>query len=77
MVERTDLLTVPEVAELLRVQESTVYTWAESGVLPVYRVGRLLRFDRAQVQTWLADRGSPGTGRETGGTWPPGAREVH
>jgi excisionase family DNA binding protein len=77
MRESTDLLTVPEVAELLRVQESTVYTWAESGVLPVYRVGRLLRFDRAQVQTWLSDRGSPGTRREIEGTWPRRPREVH
>jgi putative molybdopterin biosynthesis protein len=58
MREPTNLLTVPEVADLLRVRESTVYTWAESGALPCYRVGRLLRFDRAEVQSWLASRGN-------------------
>jgi excisionase family DNA binding protein len=58
MRESTDLLTVPEVAQILRVQESTVYTWAETGVLPYYRVGRLLRFDRSQVQDWLTGRGN-------------------
>ncbi|GJM43208.1 MAG: hypothetical protein DHS20C21_00500 [Gemmatimonadota bacterium] len=67
MRESTDLLTVPEVAELLRVRESSVYTWAETGVLPTYRVGRLLRFDRGQIQAWLTSRGtgprSAGRGR--------------
>lgn len=53
-----DLLTVPEVARLLRVRESTVYTWAEAGLLPCHRVGRLLRFDRGQVLAWLDRRGT-------------------
>ena len=56
MCESTELLTVPEVAGLLRVRESTVYTWSETGVLPTYRLGRLLRFDRGQIQAWLASR---------------------
>jgi excisionase family DNA binding protein len=69
MRESTDLLTVAEVAELLRVKESTVYTWAESGVLPVYRVGRLLRFSRTALDAWLVSRRS-------GEAWPRAGRVV-
>ena len=60
MASTDSLLTVPEVADLLRVQESTVYTWAESGALPVYRVGRLLRFRSSEVEAWLAGRAASG-----------------
>jgi excisionase family DNA binding protein len=66
MRESTDLLTVPEVAGVLRVRESTVYTWAESGALPCYHVGRLLRFDRAQIANWLDARGSGHRGTAAG-----------
>jgi excisionase family DNA binding protein len=60
MRNETDLLRVPEVAQLLRVRASTVYTWTEAGILPSYRVGRLLRFSRTEIEEWLADRATAG-----------------
>jgi len=56
MDDRSALLTVPEVARLLRVRESTIYTWVETGALPTVRVGRLLRFERAEIDAWLDRR---------------------
>lgn len=56
MPEPTELLTVTEVADLLRVRPSTVYSWSETGVLPTFRVGRLLRFKRSQIEAWLTSR---------------------
>jgi excisionase family DNA binding protein len=53
-----ELLKVEEVAELLRVKPSTVYVWSEMGFLPCFRVGRLLRFSWAEIESWLADRAS-------------------
>ncbi|MFQ5742531.1 MAG: helix-turn-helix domain-containing protein [Acidobacteriota bacterium] len=38
------LLTVAEVAELLRINKSTVYRMAKQGRLPATRVGRQWRF---------------------------------
>jgi excisionase family DNA binding protein len=47
-------LTVPELAVLLRVAESTVHDWRYRGVAPRgIRVGRLLLFKESDVQAWL------------------------
>ena len=44
-----DLLTVPEVAQLLRVPPKSVYHLASLRRIPVVRLGRSLRFVRADV----------------------------
>ena len=50
-------LTAPEVAAMLRVRVSTVYTWAQHGRIPCLRVGGVIRFDRQELMTWA--RGVP------------------
>ena len=52
------LMTVGEVAEYLRVKRSTVYKWAKDGKIPAAKVGRLWRFDRGQIETWVKGGGS-------------------
>jgi excisionase family DNA binding protein len=47
------LLTVVEVAAMLRLCPSTVYAWAASGRLPCIRIGTAVRFDRGDVLRWL------------------------
>lgn len=44
-----DLLTVPEVAALLRVRSRWVYDAAAKGLLPSARIGKHLRFRRSDV----------------------------
>lgn len=47
---RADLLTAAEVAELLGVPVSTVREWGRNGTLPRIKLGRHVRFLRAQVE---------------------------
>lgn len=46
------LLTVDEVATLLKVARSTVYRYKELG-LPHFKIGNSLRFSREQVMQWV------------------------
>jgi len=52
-MEQEQLMDIKEVANYLRVKESTVYTWAQEGILPAFRLGRLWRFRRAEIDVWL------------------------
>lgn len=49
-----DLLTLREVAELLRVPEATLRYWRNQHLGPdSYKVGRHVRYPRSEVQRWL------------------------
>jgi excisionase family DNA binding protein len=51
-----EILTPVEVAELLRVPLSFVYAKTRSNQrnpLPVYKIGRYVRFEKAAVLAWL------------------------
>ena len=50
------LLTVEEVAELLRIKVSTVYAWAASGKVPCVRLGSRVRFLRGDLSKWIGAR---------------------
>ncbi|HEX6016033.1 MAG TPA: helix-turn-helix domain-containing protein, partial [Geminicoccaceae bacterium] len=51
-------LTVPEVAELLRLKERRVYALARAGALPSRRVTGRLLFSRAEIERRLGGRGA-------------------
>lgn len=46
-------LTTEQVAELFQVKVPTVYRWARDGVIPSQKIGRTLRFRRADVEAAL------------------------
>ena len=48
-----EILTVPEVAQLLKVAEKTVYSMAQKGQLPAFKVGGQWRFKRADLDQWI------------------------
>jgi excisionase family DNA binding protein len=50
---RADLLTAADVAELLGVPVSTVREWGRNGTLPRIKLGRHVRFLRAQVEATI------------------------
>jgi excisionase family DNA binding protein len=54
------LLKPAEAAKLLAVRPSWVYDAVRNGRLPAIRVGRHLRFTRAQLEEWVADHGVGG-----------------
>ena len=53
------LLTVTELAEHLRVSKQQIYNLTHRKAIPVKKVGRLLRFDSDEIETWLASGGLP------------------
>jgi excisionase family DNA binding protein len=52
--EPAEVLSPPEVAELLQVEESVVEELAVSGELPARKIGDEWRFSRTAVLDWLA-----------------------
>ena len=48
-----EILTLPEVAQLLKVAEKTVYTMAQKGDLPAFKVGGQWRFRRTDLDAWI------------------------
>jgi excisionase family DNA binding protein len=55
------LLTVAEVADLLRLNQQTVRNWIDAGSLPSIRVGRRVRIKRSDLNRILENgyRGTP------------------
>ena len=55
------LLTPEDVAKLLSCSGKVVYVWAERGLLPHVKLGRLVRFRAADVQGFIRAhwRGTP------------------
>lgn len=48
-----EILTLPEVAQLLKVAEKTVYTMAQKGELPAFKVRGQWRFKRDDIDAWI------------------------
>lgn len=48
-----EFLTIDELSEYLNLKRSTLYSLVESGELPHYRIGRLIRFRRDDVESWM------------------------
>ena len=49
----TEVMTVSEVAQYLRVNPQTVYRKAKAGELPAVRIGRAIRIRRSELDEWL------------------------
>jgi len=50
------ILTLPEVAGLLKVAEKTVYTMAQRGQLPAFKVRGQWRFKRSDLDQWIEEQ---------------------
>lgn len=57
------IMTVDEIATLLRLNRKTVYELARQGKIPVRRIGRSLRANRETLMRWLAEGAAPRDGR--------------
>ena len=47
------MLTITEVAKRLGMHPVSVYRMVKEARLPAFRIGRLLRFDRDQIENWV------------------------
>lgn len=48
-----EVLTVPEMAKLLKISENTAYTWTHIEGFPAVRIGNRIRIPRALLLEWM------------------------
>ncbi|MBX4911666.1 MULTISPECIES: helix-turn-helix domain-containing protein [Rhizobium] len=48
-----EILTVREVAELLKINEKTAYKLTAAGKIPGFKVGGSWRFERQEIANWI------------------------
>ncbi|MGY1692314.1 helix-turn-helix transcriptional regulator [Geodermatophilus sp. SYSU D01105] len=54
------LMTVSDLASYLGVPTATIYSWNSRGLGPKrYRVGKYVRYRRADVDTWIDEQAAP------------------
>ena len=53
------MMTARQVAELLGVHENWVYDRAATGDLPSYKIGGTRRFDRIEIDCYIAEHREP------------------
>lgn len=51
---KSDILTINEVAEYLKVAERTLYRLAAAKKIPAFKVGGTWRFLRADIDQWIS-----------------------
>ncbi len=61
--EATELLTIDETADLLRLSRSQIYALAQDGRLPAIRIGRSVRVPRRRLLEWLDGQALTAAGR--------------
>jgi PTS system nitrogen regulatory IIA component len=47
------LLTLDEVAEFLHINPMTLYSWVKDGRMPAFKIGKVWRFRKAEIDDWL------------------------
>jgi excisionase family DNA binding protein len=51
-------LSMSEICEHLGVSKDTVYKWIEKYTMPAHRMGRLWKFKKTEVDTWVKAGGA-------------------
>lgn len=49
----TDILTIREVAEYLKLNEKTTYRLVAEGTIPGFKVGGAWRFRKKEIEKWI------------------------
>jgi excisionase family DNA binding protein len=47
------LMTAKQVSELIEVKPSTVYQWVHLGFIPYVKLGKCVRFKKAELFRWI------------------------
>jgi excisionase family DNA binding protein len=50
------LMSIRDVADFLKLNQTTIYAWAQQGILPGYKLGRTWRFRPSDIEAWLEER---------------------
>lgn len=49
----SDILTIREIAEYLKIKTKTAYNLASGGKLPGFKVGGVWRFRKGEIDKWI------------------------
>lgn len=49
----SDIMTIKEVAEYLKLNEKTTYRLTSEGKIPAFKVGGSWRFRREEINSWI------------------------
>ena len=49
----SEILTIKQVAEYLKVNERTIYRLANKGAIPAFKVGNNWRFKASAIEDWI------------------------
>jgi excisionase family DNA binding protein len=50
---KSDIITIKEVAEFLKLKEKTAYALAARGDIPGFKVGGSWRFRKSELEKWI------------------------
>jgi len=59
----TDIMTIDEVADYLRINKKTAYRLAGENKLPGFKVGGTWRFRRSEIESWIDEDARPAKGK--------------
>ncbi len=48
-------LSVEEIADYLGIKKDTVYKWVRKRNMPAHKVGRLLKFQKEEIDLWIKE----------------------
>lgn len=54
----TDVMTIKEVSEYLKLNEKTAYRLASEGKIPGFKVGGSWRFRKSEIDKWIVQQES-------------------
>lgn len=55
-MERNRLINISAISERLGVSPNTIYAWISQRRIPHFKVGRLVKFDAAEIDRWVAEK---------------------
>lgn len=52
-IVNTQIMTIKEVSEYLKLAEKTAYRLSSQGKIPAFKIGGSWRFDKADIDKWI------------------------
>lgn len=49
-------IAIKDASSLLSIKEKTIYSLVNQGVIPHYRIGKMIRFSKDELETWMVSK---------------------
>ena len=59
MTSESDIMTVKDLAQYLKIAEKTAYRFALEGKIPGFKVGSAWRFRKSEIDEWIEKQRKP------------------